>query len=303
MTDIVAVGGGKGGIGKSFLTANVGALLAAVGKRTLILDLDLGSANVHTFFGIPSPKKGLQDFFDHTVPRLEEAAVPSGVARLDLVTSKGCGSHVANLHSGWKSRLISAIRKLPHDVVLIDLGAGTHFNTLDFFLAADQGLVITTPEPTAIENAFRFIHALCFRRLSKAVGHKELKQLVADCKQQRAESSVRPKDILQLLSERDPETGQAVEAAVSDLVFHLVTNQVRNAPEREVGRNLASFYNRFFHDGFHVAGNISHDGLVRDAIVRQSLFVFRNKQHKVTREIMAVVRAVLVDLGPELPAP
>src|SRR5689334_11725058 len=82
---IVAFGSGKGGVGKSLLTANVGIYLAQLGKRVVVLDADLGGANLHTFVGVERPAVTLSAFFERRVARIEDVVVPTTVNNLGLL--------------------------------------------------------------------------------------------------------------------------------------------------------------------------------------------------------------------------
>lgn len=132
-TQVYPVGGGKGGIGKSLIAANLGVLLARQGKRVLLIDLDLGSSNLHTFVGKADIPVGLDSFLDKTVASLDEAALPTEIPNLSFISSRNCGTEAANLYTAQKQKVIRAINSLDYDYVFMDLGAGTHFNMLDFF--------------------------------------------------------------------------------------------------------------------------------------------------------------------------
>src|SRR4051794_37938704 len=162
---IVAVGGGKGGIGKSMLSANLGIALAQHGSSVILVDADLGGANLHSCLGVAQPTVSLSDFMDRRAARLEDVAVPTGIERLRLISGARDVLDAANPRHSEKQKLLRNIRSLPVDYVVVDLGAGTGFNVLDFFLVADTGIVVLLPEPTSIENAYRFIKAAFFRRL------------------------------------------------------------------------------------------------------------------------------------------
>ena len=165
MSQIIPIGGGKGGAGKSFVTAGLGALLAKQRKKVLLVDLDLGASNLHTMVGLQPPDKGLHNFMDKSATALENTAVPTLIPNLFLISSAQCSMEIANLYYQQKVRIIKAIHKLPYDFVLLDLGAGTSFNTLDFFLASHTGIMVFTPEPTSIENTIRFIRTVYLRKL------------------------------------------------------------------------------------------------------------------------------------------
>ena len=148
ITNIWPIGGGKGGSGKTFLTGSLGLLLARQGFRTLVIDADLGAANLHTVIGVAYPGRTLSDFVNRKIETLEEAVMKTPVPNLFFISGAGDNLDVANLIHSQKRRLLRAISKLPYEHVLLDLGAGTSFNTIDFFLISNTGIFVTTPEPT-----------------------------------------------------------------------------------------------------------------------------------------------------------
>jgi len=167
---IIAVGGAKGGIGKSLFAANLGILLASSGHRTLLVDLDLGSANLHLYLGEKALlRTSINDFLSKRVARLEEVMVPSPHGPWMIGgDSSQLGS--ANLPFSRKLKLIRALRSVPADVVILDLGGDTTFNILDFFLAADVGIVLTTQETASTLSAYHFLKGAVYRRLTRLFG-------------------------------------------------------------------------------------------------------------------------------------
>src|SRR5436853_5119850 len=94
---IWSVGGGKGGIGKSLLTASLGYQLAQLGKRVVLLDADLGGANLHTCLGVPSPQATLGDFIQRKVANIEDIAVETGIPGLRLISGASDFLSAANI--------------------------------------------------------------------------------------------------------------------------------------------------------------------------------------------------------------
>jgi flagellar biosynthesis protein FlhG len=162
---LVAVGGGKGGVGKSMVAAHLAIVLGRLGYRTTLVDADLGAPNLHTLLGLARPGPGLAGFLDHDVATLAEAAVSPGVPNVSLVSGTARPGD-ANLNHGQKLRLLRAIATLPAEVVVIDVGAGSAYNTLDFVVIADVKLVVATPELTSLCNAYAFLKA-CVQRVVK----------------------------------------------------------------------------------------------------------------------------------------
>src|SRR5512140_2964865 len=93
---VVAIGGGKGGIGKSLVSANLGIALAQRGAKTVIVDADLGGANVHTCLGLPQPTVSLSHFIEKRVEHLDQVLVPTGIERLQLISGAADTLDAAN---------------------------------------------------------------------------------------------------------------------------------------------------------------------------------------------------------------
>jgi MinD-like ATPase involved in chromosome partitioning or flagellar assembly len=155
--DVWAVAGGKGGVGKSVMAANLAVAVARRGLRCLLIDADLGGGNQHTLFGIQAPRTTLDVFLQGDEKELSSVATPTRFHGLSLVFAASDALGAANPKHSQKQKFIRHLRKADADVVLLDLGAGTGFNTLDLFLTARVQLVVTTPELTAIQNAYGFI--------------------------------------------------------------------------------------------------------------------------------------------------
>ena len=218
MSQIFAIGGGKGGSGKSFITANLGVLLSKKNHRVIAVDLDLGCSNLHTLLGIKNPGKDANDFMNKSVALLHQVAIPTSLPKLSLISTMNCSMEIANLYHAQKLKLIRAIRGLPYDVILLDLGAGTSYNTLDFFLAAEKGLFVFTPEPTSIENTFRFIKAVYLRKLKQILKEEPfiavIQRMVGGGEDRTITS---PGQILSLFHNHDPSIGGMLEKKLSEL--------------------------------------------------------------------------------------
>jgi flagellar biosynthesis protein FlhG len=273
MPTIFPIGGGKGGIGKSFVTASLGALLAGCGKSVALVDLDLGASNLHTFLGLPAPKNGLSRFLDKTESQLELVATATAVDQLFLISSNNCSMEIANLFHAQKIKLINAIRGLPFDYVLLDLGAGTHFNTLDFFLASQRGIFVCTPEPTSIENAFRFIKAVYLRRLKHIVKANNFHPLSKAAITDKRANRLAADDIFDLVSRTDPANVPLLRAEIGRFRFHLILNQFRRSTKSNLGESITAVCNRHFYSPFDFLGRVDFDEGVIDAICARKSYI------------------------------
>ncbi len=160
---IIPVAAGKGGVGKSFMTANLAIALAETGHPTVAVDMDLGGSNLHSFLGLPNRFPGIGDFLKARTAELEEMLVPTETPNLRFLAGDGQTPFMANIPHAQKIRLISRIVRLPAEYILLDLGAGTSFNTLDFFRLSTHGLVITTSEYPAIMSMLGFLKHFILR--------------------------------------------------------------------------------------------------------------------------------------------
>ncbi|TKB66551.1 MAG: MinD/ParA family protein [Nitrospira sp.] len=166
MAIIISVGSGKGGVGKSVIAANLALLIAKKGKRVTLVDLDIGGADIHILFGLMNPPLTLTDFLHRRIERLEDIAhtLPAH-SGLSLIPGTGDTLATANMPYAKKKRLIRQLKDLQTDVVIVDIGAGTSYHALDFFLMADQHVMVATPDPTSVLDLYRFIKLAAIRRV------------------------------------------------------------------------------------------------------------------------------------------
>ncbi len=156
----LAVTSGKGGVGKTSVSVNLAVQLAQMGRRVILMDADLGTANADVICNLNAPRN-----LSHVVAgqcSLQEAMVeaPGGFR---LIAGASGLSQMAALGEFERARLMDQMHDLEHDadLILIDTGAGVGPNVLGFLVAVDQVLVVTTPEPTAITDAYAVIKTAC----------------------------------------------------------------------------------------------------------------------------------------------
>jgi len=273
MNRILPIGGGKGGAGKSFVTAGIGTLLAKKRHKVVLVDLDLGASNLHTMAGINPPENGLHRFMNKSVSAMEKTAVPTMIPNLFLISSAHCSMEIANLYHQQKLRIIKAIRKLPFDFVLLDLGAGTSFNTLDFFLTSDSGLMVFTPEPTSIENTIRFIKTVYLRKLKKMIKNHPFHLAVKESVNLAQQGLLNTPDIIERVLKHDPEKEPLLRKSLARFNFNLVINQFRKKNDASLGEKIKIVCNRHFYSSFEFLGNISYDDRVHDSVNLKKLYV------------------------------
>lgn len=290
---IWAIGGGKGGTGKSFLASSIGTCLALKGSKTILIDADLGGANLHTFFGVSKPRYSLADFFETKVS-LNEIILPTGIANLELITGSLGSLDSESITYTQKQKLFRHISALDADNIVIDLGAGAHVNTLDTFLLADKMIVVTVPEITALENMYHFIKSVYFRKLKAIFKAYDLNSTLQETWDNRASYNIRSlKDLIGHLTNSSDHIRCIFDSEISGFVIHIVLNQVRTPADITVGENLKSVCRNFLGIPVVFAGHTRHDEAVQKNINNKEPFMLFSPRSPVVTEIRTLTEKIV----------
>lgn len=210
---IIAIGGGKGGVGKTTVAANLALTIGRIGYRVVVVDFDLGAANLHTALDVLHPRQTLADYIDHRTEDLEPLAIPiTPSVRLIAGTSR---PGAANLYATERLRILRAVAKIEADVVLIDVGAGASYMVVDTFAAADQKLVVMSPQLTSVHNAYAMLKACVHRVIRKHVVDETQTNLIDAALGQ----ELKARTVAQLLDVLRP-----LDQAVVDSITHTLDN-------------------------------------------------------------------------------
>lgn len=156
---VITITSGKGGVGKTNFAVNLGIALSKLGRKILLVDADLGLANVDVMLGL-IPKYNL----GHVLLGEKKIAdiIINGPAGLRIIPSGSGMYKLANLGDKKLAQCLENLNQLEKetDIILIDTGAGLGKNVMKFVLAAGEVIIVTTPEPTAITDAYGIIKVI-----------------------------------------------------------------------------------------------------------------------------------------------
>ncbi|MEW5901591.1 MAG: P-loop NTPase [Acidobacteriota bacterium] len=282
---IWAVGGGKGGTGKSFLAANLAVAVGAGDGRIVLIDADLGGPNLHTLLAVRDGDWDLGDFIKNRVSRLQDIAIPTPYPGLNLIRGGENALFLANLSHGKKLKLIRQIKSLPAERVIIDLGTGSAYNTLDLFVIAEPGIMVMTPETTAVENTYLFLKS-CAVRILKLYAHhfgiQGFAEAVGDILEHPG-GTVR--GLIERLAVADRSSGQILTAALRSFKPRLVVNKVRGEKDVLLGRSIVDVVRKFFLVDLDLLGTIPYDERVDLSLRKFCPFLLEYPESGVSRAI------------------
>ncbi len=295
--EIIAIGGGKGGVGKSFLASNLGILLAKSSKKAILIDADLGGANLHTCLGIPAPEVTLSDFMTQPFLRIEDVVLRTSLDNLSLISGAQDFLGIANPKYSQKVKLLRAIQGLNVNYIILDLGAGTSTNTLDFFLLADKGILVVVPEPTSIENAYRFIKSALYRKLRMVTPDSRARMIIDKAMDKKNDLGIRtPVELVEYISRLDAKVGATLEDALAQFRPKIVVNQVRSLGDVRIGYAMQSACLKFFGIRVDFVGYLENDEQVWQSIRKRQPVALNGDQSKVARNLRTISYNILNDL-------
>jgi flagellar biosynthesis protein FlhG len=160
---IIPIASGKGGVGKSTVAANLAVAFAQAGQRVILADLDLGASNLHLIIGHQAPQLGIGTFLGDTRSDFSKVVADTDIPNLRFIPGDTEIPGLANLKTTQRQVLVKRLLSLDTDILILDLGAGTHQSILEFFLLSGQGLIVSAPTVTATLNAYVFLKNAIFR--------------------------------------------------------------------------------------------------------------------------------------------
>lgn len=305
MVKIIPVASGKGGVGKSLITANLGLSLAHKGKTVVLVDLDLGGSNLHSFIGVKNKHTGIGGYIYKQADSLEACITPTDFPKLFLIPGDSLYPGTANLPFFMKQRILKDLEHTVADIILLDLGAGSSYNTVDFFLSSWSSLMVTTGEPTAILNAYSFLKTAVFRLMYRSFPAKsEERAMVVDFVGKKIEGEeVSFYDLLDALYAKSPDSGARLRSNLKQLLPRVVVNMGRSDLDLGIGRKLRDISRKNIGVEMEYLAFIPFEEEARTALIRRSPLISLYPDSPFSKAIDQLADDLILRLGgggPEL---
>ena len=237
---ILPIASGKGGVGKSLVAANLSVALAQTGKKVVLVDLDLGASNLHLIIGHRAPRVGIGTFLNDSRADFNHVVTDTDIPNLRFIPGDAEIPGSANLKPAQKNALARRLLGLDADVLVLDLGAGTHQSILDFFLLSGQGIVVTAPTVTATLNAYLFLKNAVFRLMysSFSKGSEAYEYLEKLRKDGSSLQKLYIPKLLEAVKEVDPVSWQKLKDRLA--LFHprLIMNMIANPKDADKAQKI-----------------------------------------------------------------
>jgi flagellar biosynthesis protein FlhG len=287
---VLAVGGGRGGVGKSTLAVNLAVYFAQLGRAVILVDADPSGAELHTHFGMS------QEHFDSQPDDgsdIELRTVPTPVPGLSLMPQLYTAGSSTPVRPGRKALWAKRLRQQEADYVILDLGASTAPPTLDLFLAADIGLCVTSPDPPAVEATYRFARALFLRRLRRTLIKDRFKLRLVDRVLGELVPLPSPLDVVHALARYETSLAELAASELSQLRPRLVVNGIRLRHDNELGAAMCDMSRRYLGIELDHVGHIEQDDSVWLSVVRRRPILLDSPTSKSARNLERIARRVM----------
>lgn len=300
---IYTIASGKGGVGKTSLTASIGVALAATGNKVVLVDADLSGPNLHTFFGISQPKHTLYDFYMNERPSLVDLVLRTPYKNLYLISGAIGTLGIANQKYFQKQRLIRQMRKLPAAYIILDIGSGASYNEIDLSLVGDEQIVISTPEPTSILEAFSFVKVSLLRNLVRALrNHPEALEVISRIGFNRPDGQLKTtaNGLLVNIGRIDAEAGWIFRSILNTYRPRLLANMIRRRGDVQEVLSIRTAAKTLLSLNVGYVGHIPTDPAIRNAIDVYQPFFAVDPKSKASQAVSRLVQEHMLNTNHSL---
>jgi flagellar biosynthesis protein FlhG len=289
-----AIGGGKGGVGKSLLSSSLAFCLAKQGYSTVAIDLDLGGANLHTVLGQGPPQRCVSDFLNGNTPELSSCITATQYPHLQIIGGAKDDLKITQIDDQKIASLLQQIRNLNAQFIILDLGAGTSKFTLDFFNFAQVRIITALPEPTSIENAYRFLKASYYQQLLERPGLESIRPLIESAMVPNHKMGIlSPQQLLTEVNFQNPVLANELKRMIREWRVSLVINQSRSQTDVDVGFSMKSVAKKYFGIDLDYLGYIEYEPNVWQSVRRMKPILAEFPNSRIATHLERIVNYLL----------
>jgi len=289
---IFAVAGGKGGVGKTVISASLGVGLAMMKKRVIIIDADLAGANLHAAVGIEKPSRTSYEFFRGDIQNLNDLLLDHPrFPNLQILSGTSGPLGMANLSAFQRLKFIQNIKNLNADFIIIDLGAGTDYSVLDFFVAADRGIVVANPDSLSVLDSYNFIKLALLKKISREIKGKfdglTMMKQIAYTETHRTQMTMH-KLVRQILM-RDVDLGDKIVRVITEFRPLLLINMLAEAKDENMVLAIRAAAQELLAVNVAYLGSIRKDAKVGKALREMIPFIDYDSKSPASRDLANIV--------------
>jgi len=292
---IIPVASGKGGVGKSVFSSNLAIAIAQLGHKTVAIDLDLGGSNLHTYLGLSNKHSGIGDYLKARNVKFKDLVVETDIPNLNFIPGEGRTPFLANIPFEQRLEVIHNIQQLSAEYVILDLGAGTTFNTLNFFGISHQGILISTFETPAVMNLLMFLKNFIFRVISSIVRHDRMifKMVISEFRKNQTTVPLTVKNLLEKIHDKNPELAARAQKAINFYHPRIVFNMGDHPDDLKMTNKMDSTIRQTLSLQVDYFGFIFFDPQVRQAVRQKAPLVLALPNSPFTIGIKDIARRVV----------
>ena len=292
---IIPVAGGKGGVGKSVIAANLALSMCLYGKKTILVDLDLGGSNIHTLLGLRNTNPGIGNFVSGRKYSINELLSPTEWENLYFIPGDVLVYGIGELTKSVKARIVEGLLDIEADYIIVDLGGGANFTVIDFFLISNSGLIVTTPQAISIMNAYSFLKNYVFRFLQRvfAVDKPIASYFRKVLKERQPSSGKTVADMISDIRAISPAHGNKAETFLEVLQPKLILNKIMGIEDASLAEGLRDLCAQNLSINLEGLGTVMDEEIVNRSVNLQRPFILDSEENIATTEIHRIAQKII----------
>lgn len=292
---IIPIASGKGGVGKSIFAASLATALAGQGYDTVVVDLDLGGSNLHTYLGIQNNNPGVGDYLKQKLTSLDDLIIESGITNLRFLPGDGKTPFMANIPTAQRLQLIQNLQKIQAQFLIIDLGAGTSLNTMNFFGLSNNGVIVSSLDTPSLMNSLVFLRNFIFANIVSLVrGNKTVRKMLLDAYRLPADRDhLTVSGVYEKIRAQDADLAEKVKKRCSYFSPCFVLNMGDQPEDLKVIEKIEGTLRKNLSISPHFLGMLFYDDAVRKAIRRNEVFLVNNPESLYGRCLKDIMHRLL----------